>query len=406
MKKNLIVLLLILISCARAPLEKREMALRPIDTPQLSDDLTLVPLIEGIKKSIEIIESKKVDFLNFTFGENKINEKDYTEALKFLVRSYEKTKDSKKFLEIIQDNFNFYEVYGGQNYGEILLTSYYEPIIEGSLKKTERFSRPLYRVPPDLVEISLREFKEENFPVKIEKPRTIYGRLVPKPENDIKGKVVPYYSRSEIDQELSLKGKKLEICYVDPVDSFFLQVQGSGTVILQNGKKIRVGYAGQNGWNYHPIGKELIQTIPIEEINLERIEEHLNSLPPGQKDELMAKNPSYVFFKEIKAKPVTTLGVEVIDGRTLATDLRFFPKGALAYLVFEGPSFEPEKKYSRLVLDLDTGGAIKGGGRADLFWGSGLEAKKYAGNLKSKANLYYLAPKPELLAKLKMENSP
>lgn len=406
MKKNLIVLLLILISCARAPLEKREMALRPVDPLELSDDLSLVPLIEGIKKNIQIIESKRAKFLNFTFGETKINEKDYAQSLKFLVQSYEKNKNSKDFLKIIRDNFNFYEVYGGESYGEILLTSYYEPVIPGSLKPTKRFTRPLYRVPSDLVEITLKDFKEENFPVKIDKPRTIYGRLVPTPENDIKGKVIPYFSRAEIDQKLSLKGKKLEICYVDPVDSFFLQVQGSGTVVLENGKKIRVGYAGQNGWNYHPIGKELKDIIPMEEINLEKIENHLNSLKPEEKDVLMAKNPSYVFFKEIMAKPLTTLGVEVIDGRTLATDLRFFPKGALAYLIFDGPSFEPDKKYSRLVLDLDTGGAIKGGGRADLFWGSGPEAKKYAGNLKSKAKLYYLAPKPELLAKLKLEKSP
>lgn len=405
MKKNLLVLLLFFISCARAPLEKRELALSPVDSFELRDDLNLDPLIEGIKKTIEIIDSKKANFLNFTFGQNKISEKDYSDSLKYLVKSYEKNKNPKEFLKIIQKNFDFYQVYGGQREGEILLTSYYEPVISGSLKPSKKFSRPLYRVPSDLVEISLKEFKEESFPVKIEKPRTIYGRLAPTPENDIKGKVIPYYSRSEIDQKLSLKGKKLEICYVDPVDSFFLQVQGSGTIILENGKNIRVGYGGQNGWNYHPIGKELTDVIPIEEMTLERIENHLSTLPSDKKEDLMAKNPSYVFFKELTTKPLSTLGVEVIDGRTLATDLKFFPKGALAFLTFDGPTFEPEKRYSRLVLDLDTGGAIKGGGRADLFWGRGPIAKKYAGNMKSKANLYYLAPNSSFLAQLKLENS-
>lgn len=405
MKKNLLILLLFFISCARAPLEKRELALSPVDSFELSDDLSLYPLIEGIKKTIEIIDAKKTNFLNFTFGENKISESDYSNSLKYLVKIFEKNKNPKDFLKIIKENFDFYEVYGGQNQGEILLTSYYEPVIYGSLKPTKKFSRPLYRVPNDLVEISLKDFKEENFPVKIEKPRTIYGRITPTPENDIKGKVIPYYSRSEIDQKLSLKGKKLEICYVDPVDSFFLQVQGSGTIILEKGKKIRVGYAGQNGWNYHPIGKELTDIIPIEEINLEKIENHLSTLPSDQKENLMAKNPSYVFFKELATRPLSTLGVEVIDGRTLATDLKFFPKGALAFLVFEGPAFEPGKRYSRLVLDSDTGGAIKGGGRADLFWGSGPIAKKYAGNIKSKANLYYLAPNSRFLGQLKLENS-
>jgi len=404
MKKNLTILLFILISCARAPLEKREMALSPVDSFELKDDLNLEPLILGIKKIIEIIEKNHTKFLNFTFGEIRINEKDYAKSLKYLVRSYEQNPNG--FLQTIKDNFDFYEVYGGESRGEILLTSYYEPIIYGSLKKTGNFSRPLYRVPPDLVEISLKEFNGKDFPVKIENPRTIYARLVPTPENDIKSKVIPYFSRKEIDQDQSLKFKKLEICYVDPVEAFFLQIQGSGTVILPKGKKIRVGYAGQNGWIYHPIGKELMDIMPVEEINMEKIENHLESLPPDKRDEMMAKNPSYVFFKEIKNKPLTTLGVEVIDGRTIATDLRFFPKGALAFIKFDGPDFEPEKKYSRLVLDLDTGGAIKGGGRADLFWGSGPDAKKYAGSLKSKANLYYLAPNPALLAKLKLENQP
>ncbi len=403
MKKKFL-LLFIILSCARMPLEKRELALTKVDSVELKDDLNLGPLIDGIKKTVEIIDSGKTRFLNFTYGKTIITEKEYANSLRFLLKSYE--ENPQRFLNTISENFDFYEVYGGENKGEILLTSYYEPIIQGSLKKKGRFSRPLYKVPPDLVEISLKEFKEEDYPLKIEKPRTIYGRLVPTPENDITSKVVPYYSRKDIDQNQVLRSKKLEICYVDPVDSFFLQIQGSGTVILENGKKIRLGYAGQNGRIYNSIGKELTNIYPIEEINMEKIENHLNTLPTDKKEELLNKNPSYVFFKKIKDKPLTTLGVEVIDGRTLATDLKFFPKGSLAFIEFEGPTFEPGKIYKRLVLDLDTGGAIKGGGRADLFWGSGPSAKKYAGDLKSKARLYYLAPNTALLAKLRLEKRP
>jgi membrane-bound lytic murein transglycosylase A len=148
------------------------------------------------------------------------------------------------------------------------------------------------------------------------------------------------------------------------------------------------------------LGKGLQKLHPDEDINLANIEAYLLSLDPPNRQRVLNKNPSYVFFKEIKTPPMTTLGIPVTPGRILATDLEFFPKGALAYLTFPGPPFESEKNYSRLVIDADTGGAVKGGGHADLFWGTGEVAKKYAGAMKSRARLYYLAPKKDFLATL------
>jgi membrane-bound lytic murein transglycosylase A len=138
---------------------------------------------------------------------------------------------------------------------------------------------------------------------------------------------------------------------------------------------------------------------------MQAIEGYLRRLPEDKMRRILYKNPSYVFFQELKGKPVTTLGAEAVDGRTIATDQGFFPKGALAYMEFPKPVFtdktsiEPAgwEMTSRFVLDQDTGGAIRGPYRVDLYWGSGKEAARYAGFMKERGRLYYLVPKAEFL---------
>ena len=199
------------------------------------------------------------------------------------------------------------------------------------------------------------------------------------------------------------------MAWADPSDAFFVQVQGSGTVVLEDGKRLRVGYADQNGHKYESIGKFMVDVLPKGKISLQTIEAYLRGLSADQIRAYLFRNPSYVFFHEIDGEAVTSLGVPVIPGRTIATDGRYFPKGALAILDIDKPRFDSPtdekpagtEHVSRWVLDTDTGGAIRGGGRVDLFWGNGPEAKRYAGQIKSPGRLVYLVPKEETLVRLR-----
>jgi len=406
-KKSQLKFLLILIffiSCARAPLENRGLALERTFTPSLSDDLEINPLIEGIKAHVNWLESGKSNLFDFTFGKEHYSNNEYLKGLKFLLREYNKNPSKESFYRLVKRYFDFYQVYGHERKGEILLTSYYGPIIKGSRKKTAKYSQPLYALPKDLVQINLNQYLNDEFNIEMEKPVTIYGRLIKRDQDGIPHKIVPYYSRLELDVTWALDGKGLELCFVDPIDAFFLHIQGSGNIHFPDGKTISVGYAGQNGYKYHPIGKELLEFIDLKDMSLQKIEEHLKGLSREKAQEILNKNPSYVFFKLLPGKPITTLGTEVVAGRTLATDLRFFPKGSLGFLIFERPRFNGEEinweKTARFVLDQDSGGAIKGGGRADLYWGRGPEAKSHAGVMRNKAKLFYLAPKREFLGEM------
>jgi len=401
---KILIILVFFASCARAPLRDRGLALERTDTPTISDDLEITPLIEGIKTHITWMEGGKSNLFDFTFGKEKYSNEEYLKGLKFLLREYKKNPTKEEFYKLVKKYFDFYRVYGYERKGEILLTSYYGPVIKGSRKKTKKYSQPLYSLPKDLVQLNLKEYLGDDFNIEMERPVTIYGRLVKRGEEGIPHKIVPYYSRSDLDVTWALDGKGLEICFVDPIDAFILHIQGSGNVSFPDGKIISVGYAGQNGRKYHAIGKELLEFINLEDMSLQKIEEHLKGLTREKAQEILNKNPSYVFFKILPGKPITTLGTEVIAGRTLATDLRFFPKGTLGFLMFEKPVFNGDvigwEKSARFVIDQDSGGAIKGGGRADLYWGRGAEAKSHAGVIKNKAKLFYLAPKREFLGEM------
>jgi membrane-bound lytic murein transglycosylase A len=393
--KTLILLLLIFTSCARIPVETPDLAMRPIQTElELKDDLNLRDFKKGLEIHINILLKKPARVLNF--GGSKVFAKDYAFALKKLLG----IKEKEFLLQYIKENFIIHEVYGKKSWGEILLTSYYEPIYPARLKPTEKYSQPLYKLPLDLVEIDMPGFSVPGIADFETKRTKVSGRMIktgrPFP------KIVPHYSRGEIDIEKKLKDRGLELYYLDPIHSFFLQIQGSGVLELPNKKRVRVGYAGQNGWKYESIGKHLFHVIPKEEMSLQRIEKHLRTLTKEDLHNFLRINPSYVFFKRLKGRGLTTFGNEVVPGRTLAIDSSLFPLGALGYLSFQKPFYADEsvqvptsyEETSRLILAQDTGGAIKSTGRADLFWGEGDEALRYAGTMRHSAKLWFLIPKP------------
>jgi membrane-bound lytic murein transglycosylase A len=217
------------------------------------------------------------------------------------------------------------------------------------------------------------------------------------------GKVTPYFSRGEIDSGHALKGRKLELCWVDPTDAFFLHIQGSGTVKLPHGEELFITYAEKNGQKYVPIGKYLKERLAPLPVTMQRIERVVKMMSEQERSDLFAKNPSYVFFTKSKRRAITSLGVPATPGRTIAVDSKFAPKGALALISFNKPLVDqpesvdsgthPTTRVSRFVLDQDSGGAITGTDHVDLFWGRGDEAKKVAGILQDKARIVFLVPK-------------
>ena len=271
---------------------------------------------------------------------------------------------------------------GGRSEG--LITGYYEPLLKGSRKRTDVFRYAVYRRPADLLVIDLGSLYEDL------KGRRVRGRL--------KGgqRVVPYFSREEIENgDNPLKGN--EIAWVaDPVGLFFLHIQGSGRINFQDGSQIAVGYSDQNGHPYYAIGRQLIDNgdIKQEDISMQTIREWLRNNPDDAVS-LLNSNPSYVFFairdKE-KNGPVGTLGVPLTPERSIAVDRRVVRLGLPVWLDTTLPGNGEEIPYRRLVFAQDTGGAINGTVRADLFWGNGLRAEENAGRMRQPGSLYVLVP--------------
>ena len=410
-------LFLSLLSGDRDPATEAKQAMRKADIPaDLSDDLDLRELAQGINENVEILFNSDISTL--TFGPKEVNKDDYILSMYYLTEKINLGLAKKDFYTLVKENFDFYEVYGDDDWGEVFITSYFEPVLKGSKRKTDKYSQPLYAVPGDLVNFHMGKFAnkfEKMSPIKdqVLDPKTnlsiVPGRIAPAYNEGTSKNIVPYYSREEIDGQGVLQGKKLELAWVDPVDAFFLQVQGSGTVRFPNGKEVRLGYAAKNGHPYVGIGRLLYHKIPKEEMTMQALDKHLRSLSPEEMQKILFQNPSYVFFRVIEGRPVTHSGAEVVDGRTIATDKSFYPKGTLAFLEFPRPTFSDEFSTrpntwvttSRFVLDQDTGGAIKGPHRVDLFWGTGEDAGQHAGVLKDWGKLYYLVPKDEFIEELK-----
>ena len=270
---------------------------------------------------------------------------------------------------------------GGETEG--LITGYYEPLLKGSLEPSDTYRYPLYGVPEDLLVVDLGSIYPQL------KGMRLRGKLVG-------NTVVPYYDRAQLDDDPELL-RGAEILWVDSlVDVFFLHVQGSGLVRLADGSTVAVGYAGQNGHPYQSIGRVLIEMgeLEREEVSLFTIREWLHA-NPDRLNEVLGSNPSYVFF-EMKEDhsdgPVGSLNVALTPARSVAVDRSVIPLGAPVWLQTTLPD-EDQSPFDRLMLAQDTGGAIKGHVRADVFWGRGDEAEQLAGLMKQQGRLFVLLPR-------------
>jgi len=265
--------------------------------------------------------------------------------------------------------------------GEGLFTGYYEASLRGSLRPGGRFRTPLYKRPANLVMVDLGKFDSDW------KGKRTAGTVVD-------GRLKPFADRVAI-RNGALTGKGLELVWVDdPVDAFFLQVQGSGRVELAEGGVLRVGYDGHNGHRYRSIGKAMIERgyLKRDEVTLQSIRGWL-AAHPEKTDEILNLNRSFIFFRVLKdGGPVGSQGVALVSGRSLAVDRRFIPMGVPLWLDTTDP-LDPARPLRRLMVAQDTGGAIKGPVRGDVFFGAGALAEQRAGHMKQKGRYTLLLPK-------------
>ena len=353
--------------------------------------LILLTLFVGCSTKPKILSQKmpKTYLKKSDFSElPKWSDEDYSVALNSFLESCKSKKTQNIYTKLCKDasnaldaqkfyetNFDVFKIYTKDGDDTGLLTGYYEPNLRGSLVKKEPYIYPLYAKPNDLISVDLGSIYPE-----LKKYR-LRGRLVG-------DKLVPYYSREQIQE----KGVDADIiCYVDSkVDLFFLEVQGSGRITLDNGDSIFIGYANQNGHRYRSIGKYLVKNkeIPLEEISLQTIKEWLDK-HPNRVDEVLNYNKSVVFFKKKKNPASGSLGLVLTPERSVAVDRSFIPLGSMLYLSSKVDAQDIDK----VVMAQDTGGAIKGAIRADMFFGFSDRAKKLAGELKSPLKLWIFLPK-------------
>ncbi len=369
----------------RAPVTRAEDALVPVSQAiELRDDGTPAALRTAIAESLTWLATRPVEE-RLIFGKREVPAAELRAALERLQSRLTDDLSPEQLTARVLEDFELMEAAGGED-GQVLFTGYYEPTIEASLTRTEEYAVPILGPPNDLIEVPLEPFAER---FKAEK---VFGRLEGR-------RLVPYWTRAEIDAG-KLAPQKLELAWAkDPVGLFFVEVQGSGTLRLPDGSERRIGYAASNGRPYRSIGTLLIQegVIPREAMSMQALRAWL-AMNPSQCHRVLDFNESYVFFRFLETAAVGSLGRPVTPGRSIATDARLFPKGALAFIQTERPMATGSglvewRPLSRFVLNQDTGGAIRGAGRVDVFWGRGPEAELAAGMMKQKGRLVFLVPR-------------
>jgi membrane-bound lytic murein transglycosylase A len=262
----------------------------------------------------------------------------------------------------------------------LLITGYYEPEIEARRARSDRFRHPIYGLPSNLVEADPALFC----------PRCTSQRVVGRVQD---GELVPYYARAEIEAG-AIDDHAPAIAWLDdPVEAFFLHVQGSGLLRFDDGVRMHVSYNGSNGRPYTSIGRVLVDNgrMTLDEVSLSSLKQYLHS-HPAERDDLLRRNERYIFFRTVPVGPVGSLGVPLTAGRSLAADARVYPPGALVLLQI-APTSEASAPITRLALVQDAGVAIAGDHRLDVYWGSGETAAAIAGGMRATGELYFFLPR-------------
>jgi membrane-bound lytic murein transglycosylase A len=390
----LIFTVLVLGSCTPKPVTVEPLKthplnrLAPTDYPLFADDLNFEQLSDGIDMSLAYLRKLPVE-RQVAFGPDAY-------SVAHLIRSLEvfasivKEKPSPELLRLkLAEKFWVYQA-AGNDAGNVLFTGYYEPLLEGREKPSAAFPVPVHSRPADLVEIDLTAFAPDL------KGRRITGRY-------LKRTVVPYPDREQIRRQSDFDTIAPPIAWLrDEIDLFNLMVQGSGKVALENGVKLQIGFDTSNGHPYRSIGRLLIDQgkISADRMSMQAIRDYLVQ-HPDEALQIMNHNPRYIFFRKLPSGPLGALGVPLTPRRSLAVDRGLFPSAAPAFISVPLPQVDDRgvirqwTPFSGFVLAQDAGSAITGPGRADLFWGNGLQAEVAAGHLKHPGRLYFLILDPE-----------
>lgn len=369
---------------------------RPYAELLSGDDLPVHGLRQAIQQSLtylgRISPDETVYYGTLDYAANEVSN-----SMELFLTVLDRAKSEQDLVVELEKNFLIFE--STANEGEqVMLTGYFEPIFKGSLQRSSLYNVPVYGLPNDLEVLRLERFRKS----------LKYRTIVYHTKN---GQLIPYHTREEIMEQNILDGKAKILAWMqDPVDLFVLQIQGSGILALPSGRRVKLSYAGSNGLPYSSIGKLLVEEkeLLLEEVSLKKIREYLNTHPEEIK-RILYHNKSYTFFNlgEGEEQPRGSLNVPLTPHRSIALDVTVFPKASLGYLVSDIPEFTEHLEYkgqktmARFVVGQDTGGAIKGPGRVDLFWGNGPLAKESAGTMRSFGKLYFIIARKEVLNRMK-----
>ncbi len=399
----LLLLTLFLVSCAEVAQkgDKTSNAKSNCDCPKIKtekEDLAKIPDYGLLKKSdwSAIESSFESDNVLLTWTAwlrscSVLKQKDTWKKVCDLADDIKEPSD-ENIKNYFKKYFNLYSATNMDGSDTGTITGYYQPILKGSKVKTSHYKVPLYTTPKDLITVDLSEVYPEL------KSKRLRGKLAG-------NKLIPYLSRAEIDGQGSpLAGN--EIVWVeDPVEAFFLEIQGSGIIQFDNGEAMQIGYADQNGYPFKAIGSTLVQKkeITMAEASMEGIKNWARKNITKLR-EFLNMNASYVFFRKLPNDlpgPIGALGVSIEAERSVAIDPKFIPLGAPIFLSTTQPN--ASEPLERLMVAQDTGGAIRGGVRADFYWGSGDEAGRKAGSMKQQGKIWTLLPRDYVFPKATQE---
>ena len=344
-------------------------------SPFFVDDGSPDSLINAIDQHLSYLSTTRSASTRFGIPQNEFH-RSLSTFRELLVSN----PDPIKLNQLIRTHFHLYRATGRNSDRDMLVTGYYEPIFEGSLEKNDSYRFPLYSKPPSLI----TSYKGEK--------QT--GRL------DDNGRFIPFWTRREIETGNLLEGHEL-VWLKDRFDAYLLQVQGSGRILMPDDTTRAVHFAAANGLAYQSLGKLFVdeQLMTREEVSIDTIRTYFAS-HPDQMERMLHHNPRYIFFKWGDDRgPRGSLGQILTADRSIAVDHTIFPSGAIGYLVSRRPILNDDgtvnhwRTFGRFVLPQDSGAAIKGPGRVDLFLGNDYYAEKAAGSMKEKGSLFFLLPR-------------
>ena len=338
------------------------------------DDLDRQSLIKVLEQSLSYLQTRPVT-TNYRFGQLIVPVSRLIDSARHLSNLAQRFENPAVFQARLQQDFVWLSL-AESSEKQPLITGYYQPVFRGSLQPHPPYTHPLYRLPADLV-------------VAHTSPKKVQGgRLV-------RGHLLPYWTRQEIETRQLLKGQEL-VWLGNSFDVFTLHVQGSGIIMLEDGSLRGVQYAGRNGHPYTSIGRYLVTSgrMELAQVNMGSIRDYLNS-HPGERQQILYQNASYIFFDWKDPGPaVGSLNRGLTPGRSVAADQRVYPPGSILWLQTARPVVEKDlprwTPVNRLVTVQDSGSAIQGAQRLDLFWGTGEQAGLEAGRMRVQGQVQLL----------------